>query len=56
MAREKKSYDIYVDYIYGCAETYTVEAYSLSDAKKKAKNLFIKEYFKKSYLKAVKES
>lgn len=54
MAKEKKEYEIYVDYEYGCCETYTVEATSLSEAKKKAKACFIREYFKKSYIKASK--
>jgi hypothetical protein len=54
MAREKNIFDIYVDYEYGCDETYTVEAYTLAEAKKKAKNRFMKEYFKKSYVKASK--
>ena len=47
-------YEIYVDYIYGCCETYTIEAKSLAEAKKKAKAKFIREYFKKSYLKVSK--
>lgn len=54
MAREKKVFDIYVDYEYGCDETYTVEAYTLAEAKKKAKNRFMREYFKKSYVKVSK--
>lgn len=54
MAREKKEFEIFVDYDYGCCETYTVEAYSLAEAKKKAKARFIREYFKKSYIKAQK--
>lgn len=54
MAKEKKEYNIYVDYAYGCCETYTVEATSLSEAKKKAETRFMKEYFKKSYIKASK--
>ena len=54
MAKEKKEYDIYVDYEYGCCETYTVEATSLSEAKEKAKARFMREYFKKSYIKASK--
>ena len=54
MAKEKKIYEIYVDYEYGCDETYTVEATSLSEAKKKAKAHFMREYFKKSYIKASK--
>ena len=54
MAKEKKIYEIYVDYEYGCDETYTVEATSLSEAKKKAKARFMREYFKKSYIKASK--
>ena len=54
MAKEKKEYDIYVDYEYGCCETYTVEATSLSEAKKKAKARFMREYFKKSYIKVSK--
>lgn len=47
-------YEIYVDYIYGCCETYTIEAKSLADAKKKAKAKFMREYFKKSYIKVSK--
>lgn len=54
MAKEKKIYEIYVDYEYGCDETYTVEATSLSEAKKKARSRFVREYFKKSYIKATK--
>jgi hypothetical protein len=49
--RTKKTYTIDVDYEYGPVETYTVEAYTLSEAKKKAKSLFVKDYFRKSYLK-----
>lgn len=54
MAKEKKEYDIYVDYEYGSCETYTVEATSFSEAKEKAKARFMREYFKKSYIKASK--
>ena len=54
MAQEKKEFEIYVDYTYGCDETYVVEAYTLSEAKKKAKARFMREYFKKSYIKASK--
>jgi hypothetical protein len=54
MAREKKEFEIYVDYTYGCDETYVVEAYTLAEAKKKAKARFMREYFKKSYIKATK--
>ena len=56
MATKKKtpkvlrSYEITVDYDYGCCETYTVLAYSLGEANKKAKAKFIKDYFRKSYL------
>lgn len=49
--KEKKTYTIDVDYEYGPVETYTVEAYTVAEAKKKAKALYIKDYFKKSYLK-----
>ena len=52
--KEKKVFVIYVDYEYGCDEEYTVEAYTLAEAKKKAKNRFMREYFKKSYIKASK--
>lgn len=54
MAKEKKEFEIYVDYTYGCDETYTVEAYTLAEAKKKAVARFMREYFKKSYIKASK--
>lgn len=50
-----KEYRIYVDYLYGCCETYTIQAKSLSDAKKKAMARFAKEYFKKSLLSAEEE-
>ena len=49
-----KEYEIYVDYIYGCDETYVVKAKSLADAKKKARAKFIREYFKKGYIKTKK--
>ena len=56
MAREKKEYEVYVDYEYGCDETYKVTATSPAIAKRKAKAKFMKEYFKKSYIKAVIEN
>ena len=49
-----KEFEIYVDYIYGCDETYVVKARTLSEAKKKAKAKFMREYFKKSYIKTTK--
>lgn len=54
MAKEKQTFEIYVDYQYGPDETYTVEATTLAQAKKKAINRYMKDYFKKSYIKAVK--
>lgn len=48
--KEKKTYSIEVDYEYGPSEIYRVEAYSASEAKKKAKAIYIKDYFKSSYL------
>lgn len=52
--KEKKFYDIYVDYHYGPAEEFIVEATSLSEAKKKAIAKYARIYFKKSLIKAVK--
>ena len=49
--KEKKTYTVDVDYEYGPVETYWVEACSAAEAKEKAKALYIKDYFKKSYLK-----
>ena len=51
MAKEKKTYCINVDYYYGPIETYYVDAYSLYEAKKKAKARYAREYFKKDYMK-----
>ena len=51
MAKEKKEYEVYVNYIYGCDEIYKVIATSSAIAKRKAKAKFMKEYFKKSYIK-----
>ena len=52
MAKEKKFYTVDVDYEYGPIETYTVEATSAPEAKKKAVAMYVKDYFRKSYLKA----
>lgn len=54
MARTKQTFEIYVDYKYGCDETYTITATSLAVAKRKAKAKFMREYFKKSYIKTSK--
>lgn len=51
MAKEKKTYEIDVDYEYGPIETYTVEASSVAEARKKAKAKYAREYFKKTYMK-----
>lgn len=62
MATKKKTpkvlrfYEITVDYDYGCCETYGIFAYSRAEANKKAKTLFIKDYFRKSYLHCALES
>lgn len=45
-------YTVDVDYEFGPAETYTVEATSKAEAKKKAMALYAKDYFKKKCLKA----
>ena len=55
MAKEKKEYTIFVDFAYGLCDTFTVTTTSLPEAKKKAKNRFVRTYFKKSYLNATKE-
>ena len=52
--KEKKTYEIYVDYHYGTGETYVIEATSLAEAKKKAISRYAREYFKKSYIRAYK--
>ena len=54
MAKEKQTFEIYVDYQFGPDETYTVEATTLAQAKKKAVARYMREYFKKSYIKASK--
>lgn len=51
MKKEKKIYSISVDYHYGPWETYSVEATSVAEARKKAKAMYAKDYFKKSYMK-----
>ena len=45
------TYYIYVDYKFGCCETYKVVAKDLPSARKKAKARFAKEYFSQKYLK-----
>ena len=52
--KEKKVYEIFVDYHYGPCEEYSIEATSLAEAKKKAIARYVKDYFKKSLVKAVK--
>lgn len=52
--KKKTIYEIFVDYHYGPCEEYRIEATSLAEAKKKAKARYAREYFKKSYIKAVK--
>ena len=54
--KEKKTFEIYVDYHYGPDEVYVVEATSLAEAKKKAIARYMREYFKKSYIRAVKSA
>ena len=49
--KTKRLYTIDVDYEYGCIDTYEVEACSRAEAFKKAKDKFIRDYFRKSYLK-----
>lgn len=51
MANEMKTYRIDVDYEFGVIETYRIVASSPSEARKKAKERFAREYFKKTYLK-----
>lgn len=47
-----KEYEIYVHYEYGPDESYVVTARNLAEAKKKARDRYVREYFKRSYLKA----
>lgn len=54
--KQKKTFEIYVDYHYGPDEVYVVEATSLAEAKKKAIARYMREYFKKSYIRAVKSA
>lgn len=49
--KEKKWYTVDVDFEYGPIETYTVEATSAAEARKKAKARYASDYFRKSYLK-----
>ena len=51
MANKQRMYAVSVDTI-GVIETYEVKARSVKEAKEKAKDLFIKEYWKRSLLKA----
>jgi hypothetical protein len=51
MAKEKKTYQIDVDYEYGPVEMYYVEASSTREARAKAKQLYVRNYFKKSLMK-----
>lgn len=48
--KEKKTYTIDVDYKFGPVETYRIEAYSKAEARKKAKAMYAKDYFKKTYM------
>lgn len=47
----KKTYTVDVDYRYGPIEFYRVEASSVAEARKKAKDRYAKDYFNKHYLK-----
>ena len=49
--KEKRTYEVDVDFKYGPIETYTVEATSIAEARKKAKAKYAADYFRKSYLK-----
>lgn len=51
MAKEKKIYDITVDYHYGPIDTFRVEATSVAEARKKAKAKYARMYFRRSELK-----
>lgn len=51
MDNRQRMYAVSVDTI-GVIETYEVKAKSVKEAKEKAKDLFIKEYWKRSLLKA----
>lgn len=51
MAKEKRTYRVEVDYRFGPVETYSVEATSAADARKKAKKLYMADYFRRSYIK-----
>ena len=49
--KEKRTYEIDVDFKYGPIETYRVEATSAAEARKKAKAKYAADYFRKTYLK-----
>ena len=49
--KEKRTYEVDVDFEYGPIETYRVEATSAAEAQKKAKAKYAADYFRKSYLK-----
>ena len=49
-----KEFEIDVDYYYGPIETYTIMAKDLKSAKKKARDKYMREYFKKSLIKVTK--
>lgn len=49
--KEKRTYEVDVDFEYGPIETYRVEAASATEARKKAKAKYVADYFRKSYLK-----
>lgn len=51
-----KQYTITVEHPYGPYETYVVEAKDLKSARKKAKALYVKDYFTYRNLKTYKES
>ena len=51
MAKEKKTYVVDVDYRFGPVETYSVEASSTAEARKKAKKKYMADYFRQFYLK-----
>ena len=45
-----KIYMVDVDFKYGPIETYRVKAKSRSEARKKAKERYVKDYFRKNYM------
>lgn len=45
-----KIYMVDVDFKYGPIETFRVKAKSRSEARKKAKERYVKEYFRKNYM------